>query len=127
MSFKSRFVLKGDKKLIAALKRREGATFEAIKKVQNSTAREIIQESLQKVPKATFELARSARIQKEHGGRNLRTIAITYDTDYAMAVHQDLEAKHKPGQEAKFLEKPTKKRARQYASNIRAAVEAKLK
>lgn len=116
--------LKGSKKLIAELKRRQGATFERAKRVQNNTAKDIITESNQKVPKDSFALVKSARIKEDKSPkkREIRTLGVTYDTDYAVAVHEDLEAKHAPGTSAKFLENPTKKQRRRYASEMKAAL-----
>jgi len=124
---RSRIILKGDKKLITELRRKTGSTFDAMKRVQNKHAREILMESNQKVPKATFELVRSARIQEDSGRNRLRTLGVTYDTDHAMPVHEDMEAKHAPGQEAKFLENPAKAHRRGYAKEMKAAMQSKMK
>jgi hypothetical protein len=50
------------------------------------------------------------------GGRDLRnsgkvtsagtTAAVSYDTDYAVVQHEAMEWEHRPGQSAKFLERP---------------------
>ena len=126
-AIRSRIILKGDKKLISELRSKTGETFDRMKKVQNNTARDILLEAQRKVPKATFELSRSARIQEDSGNQRLRTIAVTYDTDYAVAVHEDMEAKHAPGQEAKFLERPAKSQRRRYSSEMKAAMQGGLK
>ena len=33
---------------------------------------------------------------------------VVYDTDYAIYVHEDLNARHKKGKNAKFLERPAR-------------------
>jgi hypothetical protein len=50
------------------------------------------------------------------GGRDLRnsgkvtsaghTAAVSYDTDYAIVQHEAMNWEHRPGQSAKFLERP---------------------
>jgi len=119
----------GSKQLIAALKKKQGAVFDRAKRVQNNTAKDIITESNQKVPKDTYALVKSAKIQedKKLKRHELRTLGVTYDAEYAAAVHEDLEAKHEPGTGAKFLENPAKKQRRRYASDMKAALEGGLK
>jgi hypothetical protein len=55
-------------------------------------------------------------LQKKYGGDAPRVV-VSYDMDYAVYVHEDLEAHHLVGQ-AKFLEEP----ARQKADEIAAVV-----
>lgn len=116
--------LRGTKALISALKRREGAVFQRCKQVQNATARDILVQSNIEVPKDTFATVKSARMQEDKAGKRheLRTLAVTYNTDYAMIVHEDMNMKHAPGTNAKFLERPAKKQRKRYINDMRAAV-----
>ena len=111
MAFRITMTVKGTKELIRQMKRRTGEAFERAKRVQNDTARNILTEAQSKVPKLTYDLTRSARRQEDPSPRrtSIRTLGVTYDPDYAVAVHEDMEAKHKQGEEAKFLEKQEKK------------------
>lgn len=128
MAFRARMTVKGEKELIRQLKRRTGQAFDNAKRVQNDTARDILRDAQEKVPKLSYELTRSARIQEDTNPRRgeIRTLGVTYDTDYAMAVHEDMNAKHRQGQEAKFLEKPAKKQRRRYATELRRTVRSGL-
>ena len=43
----------------------------------------------------------------KHSGSGISIVVrVFYTASYAVYVHEDLEARHSPGQEAKFLEKP---------------------
>lgn len=43
------------------------------------------------------------------GGSGFDTdVIVGYVADYAVYVHEDLQAKHKPGKQAKFLEEPAR-------------------
>lgn len=128
MATSFRFSVKGTRKLIAELKRREGVAYENAKRVQNKNAKEIIVDSTRQVPKRLWNLVKSARIQEDKSPRkrSIRVIGVTYDTDYAYVVHEDLNAKHKAGTNAKFLERPAKKRRRKYALEMKAAISGGL-
>jgi len=119
---RSSFILKGDKAIIAQLKRRTGATFERVKQVQNDTARDIMRESNAKVPKDTYATVKSARMQEDRSRREIRTLGVTYDTDYAVALHEDMEARHDPGTGPKFLQRSALKQRRRYSSELKQAV-----
>ena len=61
--------------------------------------------SMEVVPVDTNTLRSSARTRKE--GKGLETaVVVSYSTDYAVYVHEDLEAAHAPGKTAKYLEGP---------------------
>ena len=122
MAVKAKITLKGDKKLIRTLKKRTGVAFQRVSAVQDSIASEIERDSNDKVPKDTRALERSSDVKVEQSRKTVRTVAITYDEDYAIQVHEDLQAKHNPGEEAKFLEKPAKRQRRRYAVELRQAM-----
>lgn len=49
--------------------------------------------------------------------------SVVYEADYALRIHEDLEANHPNGGQAKFLEQP----AREHVAEIRSAVTDSLK
>ena len=63
-------------------------------------------ESQKIVPIATSTLKKSADTWKVPGLRNGTDVMVGYGTDYAIYVHEDLEARHAAGKQAKFLEQP---------------------
>lgn len=45
------------------------------------------------------------------GGSGFDTdVVVGYVADYAVYVHEDLQARHKPGKQAKYLEKPAREK-----------------
>lgn len=66
-------------------------------------------ESMKIVPIKTGDLRESADTQWEGSGFDT-VVTVGYGTDYALYVHENLEARHKPGKEAKFLEKPLREK-----------------
>ena len=82
-----------------------------------AAARFLMMKSQQLVPVDTARLARSARITKYRSGF-VTEVEVSYDTPYAVFVHEDLTKYHKPPTQAKFLEQP----ARMYAGEIAAIV-----
>ena len=66
----------------------------------------LIQRESQKiVPIDTSALKNSAGTTYAEIG-NIQKATVFYAVAYGIYVHEDLTAKHKPGKEAKFLEKP---------------------
>lgn len=77
----------------------------------------LLRESLRLVPVDTGALRASARTRFE--GEGLQTEGwVSYNTHYAIYVHEDLHARHAPGKTAKYLERP----AREQAAEIRRIV-----
>ncbi|GAG45176.1 unnamed protein product, partial [marine sediment metagenome] len=46
-------------------------------------------------------------------------ILVSYSTDYAVYVHENLNARHKPGKSAKYLEKPAREKKSELIKIIR--------
>ncbi len=61
--------------------------------------------SMQIVPVDLNVLRPSANTRAEGSGK-ATSVIVSYGTDYAVYVHEDLEARHAPGKQAKFLEQP---------------------
>ncbi len=49
-------------------------------------------------------------------------VAYGQDAEYAVYVHEDLEAKHKPGKQAKFLEQPARTKRKTILGIITAEI-----
>lgn len=99
------------------------------------TAREIMAESLLITPIETGTLRKSARIEPvEADGESVRVrfgygygdeinpVTRRPAADYAVPVHEILEAKHAPPTQAKFLEQPVLENAQTLAPNMEASI-----
>lgn len=81
----------------------------------------IQRESQKIVPIDTSALKNSARTRKEGKGHKTQ-VTVSYGTEYAVFVHEDLTARHAPGKTAKFLEIPVRRLQKEIAQDIRAEV-----
>ena len=68
----------------------------------------IQRKSQQIVPIDKNILRPSARTRKISGSGFEADIVTSYKTDYAVYVHEDLNARHKSGKQAKYLEQPAR-------------------
>ncbi len=65
------------------------------------------------VPIDTATLKNSARTRNV-GGTGFETdIIVSYRTEYAVYVHEDMNARHKPGKLPKYLEKPAREKRKE--------------
>lgn len=69
-------------------------------------ARGVLLESLALVPIDTSLLWSTGKVNRIYVGPRDIVATITYDTEYAIYVHEMLELRHKPPTQAKFLEQP---------------------
>jgi hypothetical protein len=76
-------------------------------------------ESMEVVPVLTGNLRGSAFTRQEEDGM---VVIVGYTANYAIYVHENLEAHHKPGKTAKYLEGPMRAFAPQMFEIIRSAV-----
>lgn len=67
------------------------------------------QESQSVVPVKTGNLRSSYRTTKTGSGFDTVVEGGYYGVNYAVKVHEDLEMKHAPGKQAKFLEEPARR------------------
>ena len=81
----------------------------------------IQQPSMEQVPVKTGALRRSAMTDKPQIDGTQITIRVSYNTDYAIHVHEDLGAYHPHGN-AKFLERPALAAANGMADRIAAKI-----
>lgn len=55
------------------------------------------------------------------------TIRVGYDTEYAVYVHEDLNARHKKGKRAKYLEEPARTKRKEILDAVRDHIRKKMK
>lgn len=75
-------------------------------------------ESQKIVPVDKNVLRNSANTRVEGSGFTLACY-VSYSTDYAIHVHENLEAQHKPGKQAKYLEEPLRTKREHIRREIR--------
>ncbi|MDN5687009.1 MAG: minor capsid protein [Brachybacterium sp.] len=83
----------------------------------------VLQQANQAVPIEEGTLQRSGRASVDDDG--LRA-AVSYDTPYAVAVHEDLTARHDEGRTAKWLEQAMNDSADQVGQIIAQAIRGEL-
>jgi hypothetical protein len=77
----------------------------AAKQAMLDGANDIISKSVKECPVDTGTLRRSHTVEEVKDGADEYTVAMGYNTDYAIYVHENLQATHSKGK-AKFLEDP---------------------
>lgn len=70
------------------------------------TAGLFLQRESQKIVPIEFAVLKNSANTRPEGTGAKTSVVVSYGTDYAVFVHEDLEARHKPGKQAKFLEQP---------------------
>lgn len=130
----------GDKRLYERLKKKNKVVTAAVKRGTLKAARALLADSREIVPVDTGRLYRSGRARHQKVTRDemgfLRgtdgrftskstfSADVTYNTPYAIYVHEDPNARHKPGKSYKYLEKPARRYKRRYAKIISDEVRA---
>lgn len=78
------------------------------------------------VPVDTGALKNSAFTRKE--GEGLKTkVRVGYTKEYAIYVHENLEARHRPGKTAKYLERPARQLRKQMLEIVSKEIEKATK
>ena len=108
----------GVKKIKAAIQAAKVAGSSGIEKGLKMAGLFLQRESMKIVPIDLGVLRNSAQTRAEGRGADTQ-VFVSYGTDYAVFVHEDLQARHKPGKSAKFLEKPF----RQHRNKLREIIE----
>lgn len=67
-----------------------------------------LQTASQEIVPVEFSVLKNSAQTRAIGTGSKFNVLVSYGTDYAIYVHEDLEAKHKSGKVAKFLEKPAR-------------------
>jgi hypothetical protein len=101
--------VQGVKAIKAAVLAHQRASIKGLRKGLYRAGLFLQRESQKIVPIDTSTLKGSANTRIEGVGLD-STAIISYGTDYAIYVHENLEAKHKSGKCAKFLEKPLREK-----------------
>ena len=83
-------------------------------------------ESQKIVPIETGTLKGSADTRSKGRGEKTEVTVGYYDTDYAIYVHENLEARHKPGKQAKFLEEPLRNKRERLREIVAEEVAAEI-
>lgn len=112
-------VIRGARKILKNLRiisrRYEGALGSAI----YLQAQSIMAQSKRLVPVDTGRLRATGYVgPPENRGLFRIQVQAGYGTEYAVPVHEDMDARHSPGLTAKYLEKPTKAAAPKAAQRI---------
>ena len=81
--------------------------------------------SQDEVPYDQGDLSRSAKVSQDIGGQGWEG-AVSYDTPYAAAQHENRDWKHQDGRKAGYLGDPMRANAGRYQEHIAAAVRAAL-
>lgn len=100
----------------AILKKLEARYPVAFGKALSIEAHEIFADSQQEVPVLSGRLRDSAVIVEDLGGTS-QNVRVGYGAEYAVIVHEDLDAAHSTGK-AKFLQDPFNKRRSSMARRI---------
>lgn len=89
-----------------------------------AAAEHVLQRSRQRVPieEGTLERSGVASVDEQQ-----LAAAVSYDTPYAVRVHEDMTAQHDAGRSAKYLEQPLLDEAGTVAHIIAAAVRRSLR
>ncbi|MFJ5883462.1 hypothetical protein [Kitasatospora cineracea] len=88
-----------------------------------AAAEHVLQRSRQVVPieEGTLERSGVASVDEQQ-----LTAAVSYDTPYAVRVHEDMNARHDAGRTAKYLERPLSEESGAVEQIIAAAVRREL-
>ena len=87
----------------------------------------IMQKSVPQTPVEFGPLRRSETIEETKDTKKVYEITMGYTQDYAAAVHENLNAHHAPGTNAKYLEKPLMEQAPKIAKNVAKRIKAGMR
>ena len=75
-----------------------------------------------KIDNLTRLLRKLEKLERDSRRQNNGNVIVGYAASYAVPVHENLEAAHKPGKQAKFLEQPAREKEREIAQTVVEAV-----
>lgn len=96
----------------------KGETARGMERGLTKAALRLLALSQRVVPVDTGNLKGSGFVRKQGSGFSTECM-VGYSTDYAVFVHENLEARHAPGTYAKFVERPMRENARLLGEIIR--------
>jgi len=98
----------GMSEVLANLKRHQSTTACGVERGLKRAGLFLQRESQKIVPVDTSNLKNGAFTRKTGGSGFNADVVVGYVADYAVFVHEDLQAKHKLGKQAKYLEQPAR-------------------
>jgi hypothetical protein len=98
----------GVEKVLRKLKTGQSFTEKRIRQGLKAGGLFLQRESQKVVPIDTGALVKSAKT-RDVSKPAAAEVIVSYRTDYAVLVHEDLEMRHKPGKTAKYLEGPARR------------------
>ncbi len=102
--------MSGVSSVLGRLKRSKSTTARGVERGLKQGGLFLQRESQLIVPVDTSNLKGGAFTRNVGGGGFDTDIIIGYVADYAVYVHEDLQARHQPGKQAKFLEQPAREK-----------------
>lgn len=93
----------------------------ALKEALYAEANTVLNESKKIVPVDLGNLKRSGEVERAVTSGTSVEVSITYGgaaSEYALIVHEDMNARHKNGQSAKYLEKPFMAHQDKFVANV---------
>ena len=116
----------GMNKVIANMKRANNLTGAAVAKGLKDGGLFLERES-QKIVPVEIGVLRNSANTRNMGSKDFKAdIVVSYSTEYAVYVHENMQASHKTGKEAKYLEKPAKQKKREIIRIIRRSAQRGL-
>lgn len=113
---------KGVEAIIKALRRKRKEHAKGMQVGLKKAGLFLQRESQKIVPIDTGALRNSANTRAE--GEGLSTVVyVTYGMDYAIYVHEDLQAAHAPGKQAKYLEQPAREKRAEMREIVRKEID----
>jgi len=113
--------VQGLKGLVAAFRIQKQVSEKAMRKGLLKSGLFLQRESQKIVPIDTSALKSSAATASSIE-RSKMEVVISYGTAYALYVHEDLEARHKPGKTAKFLEGPFREHQKKLINIVKESI-----
>ena len=117
--------VQGVKAIAAALKAHSGKCGRGVERGLKRAGLFLQREAQKVVPIDTTTLKNSANTRPEGKGFDT-AVVVSFSTDYAVYVHENLEAKHKPGKSAKYLERPLREKRDRMGEIVRQAMRETL-
>ena len=112
----------GMSRVLANLKRSKSATAAGVERGLKQAGLFLQRESMLIVP-IDKDILRPGAFTRNVGGSGFDAdVVVGYVADYATYVHEDLQAKHKPGKQAKYLEQPAREKKGEIVKIIKEEV-----
>ena len=117
----------GEAEVMANINRLIKENWKDAKKALRQEATVIMQKSVPQTPVEYGPLRGSETIEETKETKTVYELALGYNMDYAAAVHENLNATHAPGTNAKYLEIPLMEQAPKIVKNVARRVKAGMR